>query len=79
MARRRSTSLGCMPAPINQEEYHSKSIRKVDGGYIVSESHSSDGNYTSREYVTQNPNREAKREGSVGQERLSGAISECNK
>jgi hypothetical protein len=64
-------------------EYHSRSIRKIDNGHIVSESHEKDGEYSSREFFTKNPDRQisgpGKREGCVGGENLAGAMKELNK
>lgn len=78
MARRSPISVPC--APSSKSEYHSKSVSKIDNGFLVRESHESDGNYTSREYFTKNPDRMAPQNaGAVGSEKLSGAIAECDK
>lgn len=77
MAKRMSDTAGlsgpCMPA---NESYSSKSIRKIDNGYIVSETKSRDGEYSSSERFMKSPDG---RGTNVGQEGLSGAITECNK
>jgi len=57
-------------------EYHSKSVREIDNGFLVSESCEKNGEYTSKEYFTKNP---AGRGPSAGGETLAGAIKECDK
>jgi hypothetical protein len=84
MARRRlSDTMAVNPRPAGSSEYHSRSVRKIENGHIVSESHEKDGEYSSREYFTRNPDRQVfgpdKGTGSVGNEGLSGAMKEICK
>ncbi len=58
------------------DEYTSRSTRKIDNGFVVSESCQKNGEYTSREYFTKNP---AGRGPNAGGETLAGAIAECDK
>ena len=60
----------------SRSEYSSKSVREIDNGFVVSESCEKNGEYTSREYFTKNPDG---RGPSAGGETLAGAIDECNK
>ena len=59
---------------------HSISSRRIDNGYVISESTYGDGEYKSCERFSKTAPRAPKmggREGSVGDEGLSGAIREC--
>lgn len=75
MGKKISTAGLCSPATPG-ESYQSKSIRKIENGFVVSESRQQDGEYSSREYFVKTPNG---RGVSVGGEALTGAIKECNK
>ena len=84
MARRRlndTVALAVGVAPEGHHEYHSRSSRKIENGYVHSESHEKNGEYTSREYFSKSATpAPGKREGgSVGPEGLRGAIDEACK
>lgn len=84
MASRKSTLLSGVPiSNAKGGETCTVSTRAIDNGYIVSESrYSETGDYQSRERFSKTAPSLAKMtsqpEGSVGAERLSGAIKECN-
>lgn len=84
MARRRMNDTAAlvigMPAG-STHEHHSRTTRKIENGYIHSESHEKNGEYTSREHFSRSaePKGEKRAEGSVGAEGLAGAISEVCK
>lgn len=40
---------------LQKHEYRSTSVRKIDNGYVVSESSNKDGEYESREYYSETP------------------------
>lgn len=78
MAKRSMNSIAgsSRDCPSSRSEYTSKSVREIDNGFVVSESCEKNGEYTSREYFTKNPDG---RGPSSGGETLAGAIDECNK
>lgn len=57
------------------------STRPIDNGFIIRESNYGDGEYETRERFSKTapkmPTMRGEREGSVGDERLAGAIKEC--
>ena len=84
MAKRRMSDTAALVVGVPTEsrhEYHSKSSRKIENGYVHSESHEANGEYTSREYFSRSPLASpGKAEGgSVGGEGLSGAMKELGK
>lgn len=84
MTKRRMSDTAALTVGIYMgegREHHSKSSRKIENGYVHSESHEKNGEYTSREYFSRSPLASpGKAEGgSVGPEGLRGAIDEACK
>lgn len=78
MAKRLSntTAMAAPSCAPGNSEYYSKSTRKIDNGYVTSETRESNGEYSHREFFSKSENG---RGSSTGGETLAGAIKECNK
>ena len=84
MARRRMNDTAALVVAVpdgHTHEHHSRSSRKIENGYVHSESHEKNGEYSHREYFSRSPlGSPGKAEGgSVGCEGLSGAMKELDK
>ena len=82
MVRRRATPLSGVPISNGDGSVTREvSCRAIENGFVVRESTYGDGEYTSRERFSKTaptlPRMTGQLSGSVGDERLSGAIKEC--
>lgn len=84
MARRRMNDTAALVVAVpdgHMHEHHSRSSRKIENGYVHSESHEKNGEYSHREYFSRSPQPKGERREAdgVGCEGLSGAMKELSK